>query len=139
MKPVPGPRCCISLGAATEAGTDSGAGVSAGIDAFGHAPKTMLGTRGRVPRVSEDKLPLLRESKALVLPPPLLSLSILMRWSMVGEKSIALSRRRSLRLFRRTRTVSSMKATTRAKRPAEAKVAIIAGLLWKKATPPVEA
>jgi hypothetical protein len=99
----------------------------------------MLGTRGRVPRVSEDKLPLLRESKALVLPPPpLLSSSILMRWSMVGEKSIALSRR-SLRLFRRTRTVTSMKATTRAKAPAEAKTAIIAGLLWKKVAPPVEA
>jgi hypothetical protein len=55
----------------------------------------------------------------------------------VGEKSNALSRR-SLRLFLRSTTVPNITTTTRAKTPAEAKTAIIAGLSWKKATPSVE-
>ena len=44
-----------------------GAGASPGTDVF--APKATLGTRGRLPRVSEDKLPLPREIKATPLPP----------------------------------------------------------------------
>src|SRR5258708_17128409 len=43
---------------------------------------------------------------------------------------------RSLRLFQRNTTIANMRISTRTKTPAEAKTAIIAGLLWKKDTPP---
>jgi hypothetical protein len=45
---------------------------------------------------------------------------------------------RSLRLFQRSATTPNIRATTRAKTPAEVNTAIIAVLLWKKDTPPVE-
>jgi hypothetical protein len=58
------------------------------------------------------------------------------RCSVVGEKSNALSMR-FLRLFQRSVTIANIRTTTRTKTPTEAKTAIIAGLLWKKDTPPV--
>jgi hypothetical protein len=54
-------------------GTDMGMGAGASAGRDGIAPRVTLGTRGRrVPRPSEDKLPLLREIKAPLPPPPLL-------------------------------------------------------------------
>ena len=53
----------------------------------------------------------------------------------MGEKSNALSMR-SLRLFQRTTMIANMRISTRTKTPAEAKTAIIAGLLWRNDVPP---